>query len=59
MANGNDAANASADALWLDYNNDGRPDLFVVRFGHNQLFENLGGGKFQEVSQGRRHRPAT
>ena len=31
VADGNDAANASADALWFDYNNDGRPDLFVVR----------------------------
>jgi hypothetical protein len=30
---GNDAANASADSLWFDYNNDGRPDLLVVRFG--------------------------
>ena len=51
VANGNDESNASADALWLDYNNDGRPDLFVVRFGHSQLFENLGHGKFREVSK--------
>ncbi len=43
VAAGNDAANASADALWLDYDNDGRPDLFVVRFGQSQLFHNLGG----------------
>ncbi len=51
LANGNDAENASADALWFDFNNDGRPDLFVVRFGHNQLFENLGGGKFKDVTK--------
>ena len=48
---GNDAANASADSMWFDYNNDGRPDLFVVRFGSSQLFKNLGGGKFQDVSK--------
>ena len=51
VANGNDDSNASADALWLDYNNDGRPDLFVARFGHSQLFENLGNGKFRDVSK--------
>ena len=51
VANGNDEDNASADALWFDYNNDGRPDLFVVRFGHSQLFENLGNGKFRDVSR--------
>ena len=51
VANGNDPENASADAIWLDYNNDGRPDLLVVRFGHNQLFENLGHGKFRDVTR--------
>jgi hypothetical protein len=51
VANGNDDRNASSDSLWLDYNNDGRPDLLVVRFGQNQLFENLGGGKFREVTR--------
>src|SRR5215813_15651134 len=50
VANGNDENNASGDALWLDYNNDGRLDLLVVRFGHSQLFENLGDGTFKEVS---------
>jgi hypothetical protein len=51
VANGNDGHNASSDALWFDYNNDGRPDLLVVRFGQNQLFENLGGGKFRDVTR--------
>ena len=50
VAAGNDAANASADALFFDYNGDGRPDLFVVRFGVSQLFENLGAGRFAEVT---------
>ena len=51
VAKGNDATNASANALWFDYNNDGQLDLFVARFGHNQLFENLGNGTFKEVSE--------
>ena len=51
VANGNDEKNASADALWFDYNNDGRPDLFVVRFGRSQLYENLGNGKFRDITQ--------
>jgi hypothetical protein len=51
VAGGNDAQNASTDALWLDYNNDGRPDLFVVRYGHSQLFQKLGNGKFREVTK--------
>ena len=48
---GNDASNASADSVWLDFNNDGRPDLFVARFGKSQLYQNLGGGKFKDVSR--------
>jgi hypothetical protein len=51
VADGNDAANATAGALWFDYDNDGRPDLFVVRFGHSQLFHNLGNGRFQDVTK--------
>ena len=51
VADGNDEENASSAALWFDYNNDGRPDLLVVRFGHNQLFENLGNGRFKEVTR--------
>ena len=51
VAYGNDEENASAGALWLDYNNDGKPDLLVVRFGHNILYENLGNGKFRDVTK--------
>jgi len=51
VANGNDPANASAAALWLDFNNDGWPDLLVVRFGCNQLFQNLGNGRFRDVTR--------
>lgn len=51
VANANEGDNAVADSMWLDFNNDGRPDLFVVKFGHSQLFENLGGGKFKDVTK--------
>ena len=51
VAAGNDPVNATADALWFDYDNDGRPDLFVVRFGKSQLFHNQGGGRFEDVTK--------
>jgi len=51
VANSNDESDAVADSLWFDFNNDGKPDLFVVRFGHNQLFQNLGNGKFKDISK--------
>jgi len=51
VADGNDDENASTAALWFDFNNDGRPDLLVVRFGHSILYENLGEGKFRDVTK--------
>jgi hypothetical protein len=51
VADSNDENNAVADSLWFDFNNDGRPDLLVIRFGHNQLFQNMGGGKFKDVTK--------
>ncbi|MBM3734752.1 MAG: CRTAC1 family protein [Acidobacteria bacterium] len=51
VAEGNDDRNASSDALWFDYNGDGRPDLFVIRFGQSLLYENLGNGKFRDVTR--------
>ncbi|MEM8933131.1 MAG: VCBS repeat-containing protein, partial [Acidobacteriota bacterium] len=41
VAHGNDRRNASADSLWFDLEGDGDPDLLVVRFGQNLLYENL------------------
>ncbi len=57
VAEGNDAANASANSLWLDMDSDGDPDLLVVRFGQNLLYENLGAGedgqvRFRDVTAG-------
>jgi len=35
----------------VDYDNDGRPDLFVTTFDHNLLYHNLGDGRFEEISE--------
>lgn len=34
-----------------DYDNDGRPDLYVTALGRNYLFHNEGGGKFRELAR--------
>ena len=44
VAGGNDARSIVADALWLDFDNDGRLDLLVARFGTPLLYRNLGVG---------------
>ncbi len=44
VATGNDAANASANALWFDAEGDGDQDLLVLRFGQNLLYLNRGAG---------------
>src|SRR6266481_841881 len=46
----NDDDNFSVGALWFDYNNDGKLDLLVLRFGHNLLFRNNGDGTFTDVT---------
>jgi hypothetical protein len=33
-----------------DYDNDGKPDLFITAVGENKLFHNEGGGKFTDVT---------
>jgi hypothetical protein len=35
----------------VDYDNDGRLDLFVAGYGRNFLFHNDGGGRFREVAE--------
>ena len=34
-----------------DYDNDGRPDLLVTAYGHNVLYRNVGGGKFEDATE--------
>ena len=33
-----------------DFDNDGLPDLYVTGYGHNVLYHNLGGCKFEDVT---------
>jgi len=40
----------SMGAVWGDYDNDGREDLLVYKYGYLQLFHNLGNGKFEDVT---------
>ncbi len=50
VGGGNDPLSIVADAMWFDYDNDGREDLLVARFGKPILYHNEGGGKFKDVS---------
>jgi hypothetical protein len=34
-----------------DYDNDGRPDIFITALGGNRLFHNVGNGKFADVTR--------
>ena len=34
-----------------DFDNDGRPDLYVTNFGRNRLFRNTGQGSFEDVAE--------
>jgi hypothetical protein len=41
----------SMSAVWGDYDNDGYPDLFLVKWGKPMLFHNDGGHGFTDVSK--------
>ena len=43
-------AGYSMGAAAADYDNDGRPDLFVAGVNRNTLFHNLGNGRFEDVT---------
>lgn len=56
VAGGNEALAVCSDALWFDYNNDGKLDLLVARFGTPILYRNEGPGqdghyKFTDASK--------
>jgi hypothetical protein len=50
VAGGNDPFSIVSDALWLDYDNDGREDLLVARFGTPILYHNEGNGRLTDVT---------
>ena len=41
----------SMGAVWGDYDNDGYPDLFLIKWGRPMLFHNNGGKSFADVSE--------
>ena len=45
-----DEKGASMDCVWADYDNDGWPDLYLVRWGTDSLYRNNGDGTFTEVT---------
>jgi tetratricopeptide (TPR) repeat protein len=45
-----DAKSTSVRAVAGDYDNDGKPDLFVLRYGASSLYHNDGNGKFSDVT---------
>ena len=50
LAEVNDDSGTSMDSVWGDYDNDGRLDLFVVKWGRDHLFHNNGDGTFTDVT---------
>jgi hypothetical protein len=50
VAGGNDRQSIVSDALWFDYDNDGKLDLLIARFGTPILYHNEGNGKFRDVT---------
>ncbi len=50
LADLNDDGGTSMDAIWADFNNDGRLDLYLVRWGTDRMFHNEGDGTFSDVT---------
>jgi tetratricopeptide (TPR) repeat protein len=50
IAEVNGDAGTSMDAVFADYDGDGWPDLYLVRWGRDALYRNQGNGTFQEVT---------
>jgi tetratricopeptide (TPR) repeat protein len=44
------ASNVGTGAVAGDYDNDGKPDLFILRYRASALYHNDGGGKFSDVN---------
>ena len=41
----------SMGSIWADYDNDGKEDCFLYKWGYPQLFHNDGNGKFTDVTE--------
>ena len=50
VSGGNEPDTICADVLWFDYDNDGREDLLIARFGTPILHRNTGDGTFKDVT---------
>ena len=48
---GLDVVGRGMGAIAGDVNNDGLPDVVVTEYGATRLFQNIGGGKFREVTR--------
>ncbi len=53
VADVNNDGGTSMDCIWGDVDNDGWPDLYVVRWGTDRLFHNNGDGTFTDVTSQR------
>ena len=42
---------ASMGSIWADYDNDGRVDCYLYKYGYPQLYHNEGGLRFSDVTQ--------
>jgi len=51
VADLNNDGGVSMDCVWGDYDNDGWPDLYVVRWGYDVLFHNNRDGTFTDVTK--------
>jgi hypothetical protein len=51
VARVNESSGTTMDAVFGDVDNDGRPDLYVVKWGCNVLFRNNGDGTFADVTR--------
>lgn len=50
VASVNDERGVTTDCVWGDFDNDGWPDLYVVRWGYDSLYRNRGDGTFEDVT---------